>query len=129
MFAAPWLKSSPVCERLNARRLPGVSFYAHPYKTTTADTVFDGIRLAVTNPNIFHPVYTGISILACLQELYGIRKIWKQALTREDFFDKLYGTDAVRRALQAGAAPEQIRRTWIKSQRAFALSRAAALLY
>lgn len=129
VFAAPWLKSAPVCERLNARRLPGVSFYAHPYKATTADTVFDGVRLAVTNPNIFHPVYTGVSILACLQELYGIRKVWKHAGTREDFFDKLHGTDAVRHALQAGAAPEQIRRTWVKSLRAFAPFRAAVLLY
>jgi len=140
VFAAPWLKSAPVCEWLNARRLPGVSFYAHPYspgrdtsaepgKTTTTATVFDGVRLAVTNPNIFHPVYTGVSILACLQELYGIRKVWKHAGTREDFFDKLYGTDSVRRALQAGAAPEQIRRTWNKPQKAFALSRAASLLY
>ena len=129
VFAAPWLKSAPVCARLNARRLPGVAFYAHPYKTTAADTVFDGVRLAVTNPNIFHPVYTGISILACLQELYGRRKVWKHAGTREDFFDKLYGTDTVRRALQAGAAPEQIRRTWVKSQQAFAPSRAASLLY
>ena len=41
----------------------------------------------------------------------------------------IYGTDAVRRALQAGAAPEQIRQTWIKSRRAFAPSRAASLLY
>ncbi|MBU0714640.1 MAG: DUF1343 domain-containing protein [Verrucomicrobia bacterium] len=145
VFAAPWLKSAAVCERLNARRLPGVSFYAHPYspgRSTLAvaqrcggarsaehGTVFDGVRLAVTNPNIFHPVYTGISILACLQELYGIRKVWKHADTREDFFDKLYGTDAVRRALQAGAAPEQIRRTWGKSRRAFVQSRAAAMLY
>jgi len=129
VFAAPWLKSAPVCARLNARRLPGVSFYAHPYKITTANTVFDGVRLAVTNPNIFHPVYTGVSILACLQELYGARKIWNHAGAREDFFDKLYGSDAVRRALQDGAAPEQIRRTWVKSLRAFASTRAALLLY
>jgi uncharacterized protein YbbC (DUF1343 family) len=159
VFAAPWLQSAPVCARLNARRLPGVSFYAHPYspgrsalavakryggarsdfgelsraakpgKTTTANTVFDGVRLAVTNPNSFHPVYTGIAILACLQELYGIRKVWKHVGTREDFFDKLYGTDAVRLALQAGDAPEQIRQTWLKPLRAFAPSRAASLLY
>lgn len=129
VFAAPWLKSATVCARLNAQRLPGVSFYAHPYRTTTAGTVFDGVRLAITNPNIFHPVYTGVSILACLQELYGRHKVWKQAGAREDFFDKLYGTAAVRRALQAGAAPEQIRQTWVKSLRAFAPSRAASLLY
>jgi len=129
VFAAPWLQSAPVCERLNAQRLPGVSFYTHPYKTTTNDTIFDGVRIAVTNPNIFHPVYTGVSILACLQELYGVRKVWKHAGVREDFFDKLYGTDAVRRALQDGATPEQIRRTWRKPLRAFASTRQTCLLY
>lgn len=129
VFAAPWLKSAPVCEWLNARCLPGVSFYAHPYKTTTADALFDGVRLAITNPNLFLPVYTGVAILACLQDLYGIRKVWKHAGAREDFFDKLHGTDAVRNALQAGATPEQIRRTWIKTLRSFAPTRQACLLY
>ena len=93
------------------------------------DRLFDGVRLAVTNPNIFRPVYTGVSILACLQELYGIRKVWKHAGTREDFFDKLYGTDAVRRALQAGAAPEQIRRMWLKPLQTFAPTRDVCMLY
>ncbi len=129
VFAAPWLQSVPVCARLNAQRLPGVTFYTHPYKTTTAGTVFDGIRLAVTNPNKFLPVYTGISILACLQAMYGIRRVWKHAGAREDFFDKLHGTDAVRLALQAGVAPGQIRKMWLKAQRAFIKSRAVCQLY
>ena len=131
VFAAPWMKSAPVCEWLNARRLPGVAFYTHPYapgKNATA-AVFDGIRLAVTGPDVFHPVYTGVAILACLQELYGVRKVWKHAGARPDFFDKLYGTDAVRRALQDGAAPEQLRLAWHKSRRAFGPSRTAVLLY
>lgn len=129
VFAAPWLKSVSVCACLNAQRLPGVRFYTHPYKTTLAATVFDGVRLAVTAPNKFLPVYTGISILACLQAMYGIRRVWKHAGAREDFFDKLYGTDAVRRALQAGVAPGQIRKTWLKAQRAFIKSRVACQLY
>lgn len=129
VFAAPWIRSRRVCERLNAQRLPGISFHTHAYKTTVADTIYDGVRLAVCDPNVFCPVYTGIAILACLQELYGIRKVWKQAGTREDFFDKLYGTDTVRRALLDGAAPGAIRRTWIKSWRSFAPAREAELLY
>lgn len=146
VFSAPWMRSASVRERLNARRLPGVSFYAHPYspgrsalavvakryggvRPAQPGTVLDGVRIAVTNPNIFCPVYTGVSILACLQELYGVRKIWKHAGSREDFFDKLYGTDAVRRALQDGAAPEQIRQAWLKPLRVFALTRDTCLLY
>ncbi len=139
VFAAPWMKSAPVCEWLNARRLPGVAFYAHPYLPgraspaesgkTTAVTMFDGVRLTVTDPGAFQPVYTGIAIIACLQELYGVRKVWQHAGVREEFFDKLYGTDAVRLALQAGVAPEKIRQAWVKTQRAFGPSRASSLLY
>ncbi|MBI2438102.1 MAG: DUF1343 domain-containing protein [Lentisphaerae bacterium] len=143
VFAAPWLKSASVCERLNALRVPGVSFYAHPYspgrspatagakpgKSGKAATVFDGVRLAVTDPNIFCPVFTSVVILWSLQELYGVRKVWKGQGSRENFFDQLYGTAALRRALQSGATPEQIRHAWLKPLRVFARSRAERVLY
>jgi uncharacterized protein YbbC (DUF1343 family) len=129
VFGAPWMKSRPVCEWLNGRRLTGVAFYPHPYTTAAATTVFDGVRIVVRDPNVFRPVFTGLNIIACLQKLYGVRKVWRHKGTRPDFFDKLYATDAVRLALQEGIAPKKIAAGWRKPMREFIDMRRACLLY
>lgn len=129
VFSAPWLKSRAVCENLNQLRLPGVAFFSHPYAVPLARSIFDGVRLAVHEPNIFRPVLTGVAILACLQKLYGRRKVWGHPETRPEFFDKLYGTDAVRRALLDGEGPRTIARQWAQPLKAFAAARQDCLLY
>jgi uncharacterized protein YbbC (DUF1343 family) len=129
VFAAPWMKSRAVCEYLNGLRLPGAAFFAHPYRTLPEGVRFDGVRLAVRDPDAFRPVRTGIAILAGLQALYGRRKVWGVAGTRPDFFDKLFGTDTVRLALLAGASAAAIGRRWESDLRRFARTRQKCLLY
>ncbi len=129
VFSAPWLKSGAVCELLNRRRLPGVAFFSHPYVTAASRSVRDGVRLAVHDPHVFRPALTGVAILAGLQELYGRRKVWGHPGTRPEFFDRLYGTAAVRRALLDGAGAAAISRRWEGDLRRFARMRRACLLY
>ncbi len=129
VFAAPWLKSRAVCERLNDSSLPGVQFFAHPYRAAPAKDVFDGVRIAIRNSNVFRPVMTGIAILVCLHDLYGRRKIWGNSATRPEFFDKLYGTDCVRQALLDGENADNICRRWQRELDAFARTRQPCLLY
>jgi len=126
------MKSQPVCERLTSLALPGVSFYSHQYQLASgsyANIVLDGVRIVVNNPNVFRPVLTSIAIIACLQNLYGIKKVWNHKNTRADFFDKLYGTDSVRQALLDGVDPRQICRQWASDLRAFQRTRKPCLLY
>ena len=129
VFSAPDIKSNVLCRRLNRRNLSGVVFYPHPYKTNSSDEIYDGVRIAVGEPDRFHPVSASVVIIAVLQEFCGVKKIWRQAGTREDFFDKLYGTDQVRLALQAGKSSEAIIRGWQGPIRAFRSSRRPFLLY
>jgi uncharacterized protein YbbC (DUF1343 family) len=129
VFAATWLKSRVVCERLNQAGLPGAAFFAHPYKTTVSAEVYDGVRIAVRDPDVFRPVLTGIAILACLQSLYGRRKVWGHPQTRPEFFDKLYGSDSVRLALLGGESASSIGRRWAGELRAFERTRRTGLLY
>lgn len=129
VFTAPWMKSRPVCQFLNGLRLPGVTFYVHSYKISPAAGVFKGVRIAVRDPNIFRPVLTGIAILACLQSLYGRKKVWGHPDTRPKFFDQLYGTNSVRKALLAGEDAVSIGCRWEKDLRAFRRIRRSCLLY
>jgi len=129
VFAASWMKSRPVCEFLNGLRLPGAAFYAHPYKTTSSRAMFDGVRIVPVAPHIFRPVLTGVAILAGLQRLYGRRKIWGCRNTRPEFFDKLYGTDSVRKSLGSGEDAFSIGRRWEQDMRAFNRTRKISLLY
>lgn len=129
VFSAPNIKSRVLCQHLNRQHLPGVVFYPHPYKTNGSDKIFDGARIAVRDPDCFHPVSTSVAIIAIIQKLCGLEKIWRHAGTRADFFDKLYGTDKVRLALQAGETARNIIYRWQGAISAFKSIRKSFLLY
>jgi uncharacterized protein YbbC (DUF1343 family) len=129
VFSNPKVKSHVLCKYLNRSRLPGVAFFPHPYKTAGSDIIHDGVRLAVSDPVKFRPVATSVTIIALMQELCGPAKIWRKAGTREDFFDKLYGTDRVRLALQADKPAEAVIRDWQGAISAFMPVRKSFLLY
>ncbi len=132
VFGAPWMKAEAVREALAAERLPGVSFHPHPFIPPTdpfAGQLIPGLRMVVADPCRFRPVLTSVAILAVLQRLHGPRRLWQAAGTRPDFFDKLYGTDAVRLALRDGDTPAAIAARWEPDLRRFRASRAQHLLY
>lgn len=128
-FSAPGIGGHDLGWHLNRRNLPGVVFYPHPYKTNDSNQIFDGVRIAVGNPDAFHPVLTSVAIISVIQEMGGSDLIWRRAGTRADFFDKLYGTDRVRRALQAGESVKNISREWQKPLAKFNSIRRRFLLY
>lgn len=129
VFSVPRIKNSVLCKSLNRQKLPGVAFYPHLYKIDTDANFFDGVRITVHNPDIFQPVATSIFIIAAIQKTGGINLVWRHAGTRKDFFDKLYGTDNVRLALQAGEHARNIIRGWQKPLAEFNSIRRQFLLY
>jgi uncharacterized protein YbbC (DUF1343 family) len=132
VFGAPWMKSLDICERLSALRLPGARFHPHRYlgrSQTTSGQAINGARITVTDPDIFRPVRTGISIVSCLQDIYGLKRIWRAPGTRLDFFDKLFGTNTVREALMDRERPGVIAGRWKRDLLRFNKSRRTCLLY
>jgi uncharacterized protein YbbC (DUF1343 family) len=132
LVGAPWLHAEPFCARLQALRLPGVTFNPYRYVAGVAPYAgaeLDGIRLSVTNPDAFRPVATSVFLLHELRQVYGLKRVWRHDGARPEWFDKLYGTSTVRRALVAGVAPSEITAAWRPAQRAFRARRAQALLY
>ena len=123
LFGAPWLKAKETSRALNEFDLPGLRFSPKNYKA------MGGIKIDVTDPATFRPVAAAVAIIHHLQEMYGTERLWKADGTREEFFDKLMGTDSVRKALQKGATPASIVRAWQSGLSAFAKERQKHLLY
>ncbi|HOW97018.1 MAG TPA: DUF1343 domain-containing protein [Kiritimatiellia bacterium] len=132
VVGAPWLDALALADGLARHPLPGVRFEPCSYRAEGAalkGLEVRGIRLDITDPAAFRPVQSGVTLIAILQELYGPEALWDAPGARPEFFDKLMGTDAVRRALLDGAAPEAIAAGWPKRQIAFLETRQASLRY
>ena len=131
-LGAPWLRAEPFCERMNGLGLAGARFCPHRYVAGVppyAGRELDGVRLAVTDPARFHPVSVSVHVLHELARMFGAGRVWRHAGVRPEWFDKLYGTDHVRRGLLAGTPPGEIVAAWQPDIRRFQRSRRAALLY
>ncbi len=132
VFGAAWIRGEPIARRLSAAGLPGVEFRPCRYASHPGhadDVAIDGVRLRVTRPHDFRPAFTAVSLIHTIQELYGIERVWEPAQSRPEFFDKLFGTDTVRKALLAGDAPSVIAARWTIALRDFSETRQDSLLY
>ncbi len=89
----------------------------------------EGIHIHVSNPSVFKPVLTGISILSVISNLYGDDFLWRHRGTREEFFDQLSGTDRVRTALRSDTPADDIAAEWKSDHETYLDSRKDALLY
>lgn len=131
VVGAPWLDPSAVIEAVGA--CPGVRLYPHRYypSSSKADPApWPGIRLVVSSPPAYRPIRTCVVLLHAVQQVHGRETLWSAAGTREAFFDKLFGTDRVRRDLQAGLSPDEICSAWEDSHARYLLDeRTGSLLY
>jgi len=132
LLGAQWMDGREMADILSACRLPGVKFYAHEYAVDEGKgrrVRYDGVRIAVVSHQRFRPALTSVTILHSLARYRGRRRFWKEAGTRPDFLDRLFGTDTVRRALKNGKEPSEIAAQWRKPLAAFRASRRPCLLY
>jgi uncharacterized protein YbbC (DUF1343 family) len=126
LVGAPWA-SHELARRLSRPRLPGVVFReAHfvPQFDRHAGQPACGVHLHVTDRTLFDPLRAGLEILAAADAL------WPGQLTfSPGHFDLLAGSDRLRAALQAGAAPADIVAGWDADLRQFTEARAPFLIY
>lgn len=130
LVGAEWTRGEALAEALNDRRLPGVCFFPHRYDAQPRQETprfLDGVRMVVTIPDAFRPALTAVHLVHILQGMYGKRRVWKNA--RHDWFDKLFATDTVRKAVLNNERPERIAAAWNSGLKTFLLSRSRALLY
>jgi uncharacterized protein YbbC (DUF1343 family) len=126
-FGAPWLDADKLCTRLNELHLPGISFATTTFTPTSSkykDQLCRGIKLSVTDRNKLEPFRTGVEIINAIYALHKDKLEWRAA-----HFNRLCGTDAIRRSILAGSSLEELRDHWQAECKTFQPARIRYLLY
>ena len=124
-LGAPWIDGVQLSGALNARRLPGVSFY--PVRFTPASSKYangecQGVFMIVTDRLALRPVRLGVEIAAVLHKLYGSTFELEAA-------ERLFGSKDALTRIRAGDDPEAIAASWAVGEARWRLLRAKYLLY
>ncbi|MFP3949382.1 MAG: DUF1343 domain-containing protein, partial [Longimicrobiales bacterium] len=129
-IGATWLDGGELARRVSARGLPGVSVEAvrftprDPSDGKFGGVEVSGVRLRVTDPDRYDPTLTGVALLVEARRLAGDRWQWREA-----HFDRLAGTDELRRGLEEGLDVGALTAEWPAQLQAFEALRSPALLY
>lgn len=127
---APWLDGELLAERMEARGLPGVRFEGVRFTPESpTDGKWDGIevsgvRVVEADGARHDPTRTAVVLLAEARALAGDQWRWDAA-----HFDRLAGTDALRRGLEEGDDPTALVAGWAPDLAAFAARAAPYLVY
>ncbi len=124
-FGAPWIDGVQLADALNARSIPGVSFY--PVRFTPASSKYageecQGVFMIVTDRLALRPVRLGVEIAAMLHKLNG-------ATFDLDAAARLFGSRDGLSRIRAGEDPQEIAASWAAGEAAWRKIRAKYLLY
>jgi uncharacterized protein YbbC (DUF1343 family) len=132
----PGVDARKLCQRLQDEGWPGVVFRPAWFRPTFqkhAGRTCAGLQLHVTDREAFRPVRTGLAVLAALRDLAGEAFAWRREpyefVADKPAIDLLFGSDRERLALEAGATPGEIARSWEAEEEAFRQRRRPYLLY
>jgi len=129
VVGAPWLDGDSLRAALDGYRIPGVRFEAFTFTPRDpGDGKFDGeevhgVRLVVEGPE-YDPTLAGLALLRETRRISGARWEW-----RASHFDRLAGTDRLRRGIEDGLAVGDLREGWDQALEAFRKLRDPYLLY
>jgi uncharacterized protein YbbC (DUF1343 family) len=133
-IGAPWLDGQRLAQALNQLRLPGVKFqpvvYQPFYGAFQGQTV-KGVQVYFLEPNRAPLLGVNFHALEAIERVSG-RDLYAEAVKAGrgfDMFDKIAGTDRVRRQLATGVSASQLIVSWKAEEDAFRQKRQKYLLY
>ena len=124
-IGAPWINGRALAEHLNARVLPGISFYPVAFTPTAskyAKEPCQGVFMVITNRTALQPVRVGLEIAAALWKLHG--DAYKMETT-----ERLLGSRQSLDRVKAGEDPLRVAAGWNAAQARWRQLRAKYLLY
>jgi len=124
-IGAPWIDGVELASALNARRVPGVSFYPvafTPASSKYANERCEGVFLVVTDRAAMRPVRVGFEVASALGRLYPSKFTLETS-------QALVGSKAVMARLKAGDDPAAIAASLAADEARWRSRRAAYLVY
>jgi uncharacterized protein YbbC (DUF1343 family) len=136
LIGAPWIDGERLCEAMNARQLPGVHFRAVFFEPTFqkhAKQTCGGCQLHVLDRRRFRPVRTAVELIDEFRRQSPAQFAWRQPPyeyehTKEPI-DILFGSDRLRKTVDAGGDIEALVGSWKADEESFARVREKYLLY
>lgn len=132
-FGAPWLNSQTIADELNSYSLNGVKFESITFTPSEKISNYppkffqkecNGIFINVTDKNKFESVKCGMAILVALNKLCPEFK-----LNKDNFIDKLAGTDKLRKMILKRDSYADIIKVWDSDLAGFIQQRSKYLIY
>lgn len=115
-IGAPFIDSKDFTAAMNEMRLPGVTFRAVDFIPTfqkCADQNCGGTFLHVTDRGLFEPVYTALTMVKKLIEMYGAEFKWKEPpyeyVYDRNPFDVISGSVRVREICEGAGSYDDLR--------------------
>lgn len=130
---APWIEEG-LADMLNAYNLSGVVFEDIVYTPRSIegaaypkfqDQACGGVRLEITDREIFQPIQTGVVMIHVIRENYPQQFEWKH----QRHFDRLWGSDALRRYIDDGRDIRAHASTYAQDRDRFYDQRKGYLIY
>jgi uncharacterized protein YbbC (DUF1343 family) len=136
IIGAPWIDGERFADAMNRRRLPGVYFrpvFFEPTFHKHAQQASGGCQLHVTDRATYRSQRVAIEMLEEFRKEAPGQKLWRdppyEYETVKPPIDILYGSDRLRRGIDAGEPAASIAADWPRDEAAFRELRKKYLLY
>ena len=132
LIGAPWIESRKFADALNARHLPGFFFRPlsyKPYYGAMKDKQLGGVQVYLLDRTKADLVSMQLFAIETMFALYPESNIFAASKERNDMFDKVMGTDTVRKALEQKTPVTEIVAGWKSGMDEFLVKRKKYLLY
>ncbi len=132
-FAAEWINADSLADRLNGLKLPGVIFrpiHYKPYYSTLQGKMVHGVQIHLTDPSVAPLSLLQFYIMQEAHTLWPDRNLFEICEpSRLSMFDKVCGTDEVRKAFTKSFRVSDIMDLWTNDIPAFRKTASKYFLY
>ncbi len=123
MFAAEWINAEEFARALNAKRLPGITFrpiHLKPYYSVGQGKNYQGVQIYLSDFSKARLSDIQFHVMEVAAQLYPEKKVFDHAPeNRFDMFDKVSGSDYIRKEFSKNHRFSDIQAYWTKDEEAF----------
>ena len=133
LFAAPWIDAEILSQKMNSLKLPGILFrpvHFKPYYSVSKGELVHGIQVHLIDPDKAPLTLVQFYVLQECKKLWPDKNVFEMCeKSRLAMFDKVCGTDRIRKEFARSFEVTTILYEWQKDTEAFRQTAAKYLLY